>query len=246
MFALFFNCLGFKLKMSIEVERKFLCSADTLKILQEIGVCAGQRQFHDQYFDTPQFHLTLRDVWLRKRKGCWELKCPVARVTGAEETQSEVSALCSRYKEITNLGDIKMKLMEVLKDICKDVTSLEQASCCVTESCRHEMDSEQDKFWVRSMNLVVFAEFTTVRWTFTLEEDGVQVDLDEADFGYRVGEIEVLIPEGGDMRAALDKIERTAKKLGLTGDQRIDGKMSVYLKINHPEHYARLMREHIL
>ncbi|XP_061877236.1 thiamine-triphosphatase isoform X3 [Entelurus aequoreus] len=219
MFALFFNCLGFKLKMSIEVERKFLCSADTLKILQEIGVCAGQRQFHDQYFDTPQFHLTLRDVWLRKRKGCWELKCPVARVTGAEETQSEVSALCSRYKEITNLGDIKMKLMEVLKDICKDVTSLEQASCCVTESCRHEMDSEQDKFWV---------------------------DLDEADFGYRVGEIEVLIPEGGDMRAALDKIERTAKKLGLTGDQRIDGKMSVYLKINHPEHYARLMREHIL
>ncbi|XP_061821422.1 thiamine-triphosphatase isoform X2 [Nerophis lumbriciformis] len=205
--------------MSIEVERKFLCSADTLKILQEIGVCACQRQFHDQYFDTPQFHLTLRDVWLRKRKGCWELKCPVARVTGAEETQSEASALCSRYKEITNLRDIKMKLMEVLKDICKDVTSLEQTSCCVTESCRHEMDSEQDKCWV---------------------------DLDEADFGYRVGEIEVLIPEGGDMRAALDKIERTAKKLGLTGDQRIDGKMSVYLKINHPEHYERLMREHIL
>ncbi|XP_061777875.1 thiamine-triphosphatase isoform X2 [Nerophis ophidion] len=213
----FFYCLVFKLKMSIEVERKFLCSANTLKILQEIGVCAGQRRFHDQYFDTPQFHLTLRDVWLRKRKGCWELKCPVARVTGAEETQSE--ALCSRYKEITNLGDIKMKLMEVLKDICKDVTILDQASCCVTESCRHEMDSEQDKCWV---------------------------DLDEADFGHSVGEIEVLIPEGGDMRAALDKIERTAKKLGLTGDQRIEGKMSVYLKINHPEHYARLMREHIL
>ncbi|XP_054621906.1 thiamine-triphosphatase isoform X2 [Dunckerocampus dactyliophorus] len=229
--------------MSIEVERKFLCSANTLKTLKEIGVCAGQRQFHDQYFDTPQFHLTLRDMWLRKRTGCWELKCPTTRVKGAEE--SEASAQCSRYKEITNLSDIKLKLKEVLKDIGEDVTSRKQLSC-VTESCQHEIDSVQDQCWARSMNLFVFAEFTTVRQTFTLKEDGVQVDLDEADFGYRVGEIEVLIPEGGDMQAAMDKIERTAKKLGLTGDRQVDGKMSVYLQVNYPEHYARLLSEHIL
>uniref|UniRef100_A0A4W6C377 Thiamine triphosphatase n=1 Tax=Lates calcarifer TaxID=8187 RepID=A0A4W6C377_LATCA len=65
--------------MSVEVERKFLCSEDTVRTLEEIGgmsVCVGQRQIQDRYFDTPRFDLTLRDMWLRNRGGCWELKCP--------------------------------------------------------------------------------------------------------------------------------------------------------------------------
>jgi len=48
-----------------------------------------------------------------------------------------------------------------------------------------------------------------------LERDGaVRVDLDQADFGYCVGEIEVLMPEGGDMNAALQRITSTAAELG--------------------------------
>ncbi|XP_068438143.1 thiamine-triphosphatase isoform X2 [Clinocottus analis] len=177
--------------MSVEVERKFVFNADTLKTLEEIGVCVGQRQFRDQYFDTPKFDLTLRDMWLRKRKGCWELKCPTT-ANGTEESseeQSEAAALCSRYKEITDLPEIQRRVKE---------------------------------------------------------EKGVQIDLDQADFGYHVGEIEVLVPEGGDVQSALKKIERTAGKLGLTGDQRVDGKMHVYLQRNHPEHYAKLLSIHVL
>ncbi|XP_040912099.1 thiamine-triphosphatase isoform X2 [Toxotes jaculatrix] len=223
-------------EMSVEVERKFSYSADTLKALEEIGVCVGQRQFHDQYFDTPQFDLTLRDMWLRKRKGFWELKCPTAAGGGAEETsgaQVKAAALCTRYKEITSLPEIQLRLMDVLKDICED---------------RHSEtgSSHQDESWLSKMNLVCFAEFTTMRQSFTLEEDGVQIDLDQADFGYYVGEVEVVVPEGGDVQAALDKIEITAQKLGLTGDQRVEGKMNVYLKRNHPEHYAKLLSAHIL
>ncbi|XP_029313687.1 thiamine-triphosphatase isoform X2 [Cottoperca gobio] len=222
--------------MSVEVERKFLCNADTLKTLQEIGaVCLGQRQFCDQYFDTPKFDLTLRDMWLRKRKGCWELKCPTTS-NGTEERsgeQSKAAALCSRYKEITNLPEIQLRVKEVIKDVCADRET--------------EMSpSQEDESWLSKINLVCFAEFTTVRRSFTLEEEGVQVDLDQADFGYHVGEIEVLLPEGGDLQSALEKIERTAGKLGLTGDQRVEGKMHVYLKSNHPEHYAKLLSEHIL
>ncbi|XP_044033289.1 thiamine-triphosphatase isoform X2 [Siniperca chuatsi] len=222
--------------MSVEVERKFLCNADTLKTLEEIGaVCVGQRQFPDQYFDTPKFDLTLRDVWLRKRKGCWELKCP-ATVDGTDETsgeQSKAAALCTRYKEITSLPEIQLRVKEVVKDVCED-RETETSS------------SQEDESWLGKMNLVCFAEFTTVRRSFTLEEEGVQIDLDHADFDYHVGEIEVLVPEGGDVQSALEKIERTARKLGLTGDQRVEGKMNVYLKRNHPEHYAKLLSEHIL
>ncbi|XP_077591813.1 thiamine-triphosphatase isoform X1 [Stigmatopora nigra] len=238
--------------MSIEVERKFVGDAKSLKILEAIGVFAGQYQFQDRYFDTPQFDLTLRDFWLRQRRGCWELKCPLAPVKEASKSQREPSGadkLCTRYQEITNVPDIHLKLKEVLKSLVKKEKIL------TTESCQTlinhvglgipGMNNAPDMFWASAMNLVCFAEFTTIRRTFTLD-DGVHIDLDEADFGYSVGEIEVLMPEGGDIQAALDKIGRTAKKLGVTGDQGVDGKLSVYLQRNYPEHYARLLSQHIL
>ncbi|XP_049912345.1 thiamine-triphosphatase isoform X2 [Epinephelus moara] len=222
-------------KMSVEVERKFVCNADTLKTLEEIGVCVGQHQFCDQYFDTSKFDLTLKDIWLRKRTGCCELKCPVA-VNGTEEKsgeQSKAAALCSRYKEITNLPEIQLRVKEVIKAVCEDGE---------TETS----PPQEDESWLSKMNLMCFAEYTTVRRSFTLEEEGVKIDLDQADFGYHVGEIEVLVPEGGDMQSALGKIERTARKLGLTGDQQVEGKMHVYLKKKNPEHYAKLLSALVL
>ncbi|XP_034428928.1 thiamine-triphosphatase isoform X1 [Hippoglossus hippoglossus] len=217
--------------MSLEVERKFICDADTLKTLEELGaVCVGQQQFLDQYFDNPQFDLTLRDMWLRKRKGCWELKCPAEETSGE---QSRAAALCTRYKEIITLHEIQLRVAEVIPDVCED-RDAETAS------------SHQDESWLSRSNLACFAEFTTVRQSFNLEEGGVQIDLDQADFGYHVGELEVVVPEGGDVQAALEKIERTAQKLGLTGDQRVEGKMTIFLKRYHPEHYAKLLSAHIL
>ncbi|XP_069007539.1 thiamine-triphosphatase isoform X1 [Embiotoca jacksoni] len=223
-------------QMSVEVERKFVCNADTLKTLEEIGaVCVGQRQFLDQYFDTPEFHLTLRDMWLRKRKGCWELKCSTSAVGGTEELsgeRSKAAALCTRYKEITDLPEIYPRVKEVIKDACEDT----EAALIL-----------EDESWLSKLNLACFAEFTTDRRSFTLEEEGLQIDLDQADFGYHVGEIEVLVPEGGDVQSALEKIRKTAQKLGLpTGDQRVEGKMTVYLKRNHPKHYAKLLSKQIL
>lgn len=164
------------------------------------AVCLAQREFKDQYFDSPHFDLTLRDVWLRKRKGCWELKCPVSadktEETGRDQTKVVAAALCTRYKEITDLPEIQHRVREELY------------------GDGGRSSSAEDESWLNEMNLRCFAEFTTVRRSFTLEEDGVQVDVDQADFGYSVGEIEVLIPEGGDVQSAMEKIIRTAQKLG--------------------------------
>lgn len=163
-------------------------------------MCVGQRQFSDQYFDTPQYDLTLRDMWLRKRKGQWELKCPLAHLSSDEETDGErckAAALCTRYKEITDLRDIQLRVKEAIRDGDTELSF-----------------SLQDESGLSKMNLACFAEFTTVRRSFRLEEEGVQIDLDQADFGYHVGEVEVVIPEGGDVKSALDKIEQAARKLG--------------------------------
>lgn len=162
----------------------------------------AQRQFQDQYFDTPKFDLTLKDMWLRKRKGCWELKCRTT-VDTTEQTsgeQSEAAALCSRYKEITSLPEIQRRVKEVIQEFCEEGET--------------SSSLEDEESWVSKMSLLCFAEFTTMRLSFALEEEGVQIDLDRADFGYSVGEIEVLVPEGGDVQCALEKIERTARKLG--------------------------------
>ncbi|XP_036378424.1 thiamine-triphosphatase isoform X2 [Megalops cyprinoides] len=285
--------------MNVEVERKFVCDPDIQNKLRDIGaVCVGQSKFHDQYFDSPDFCLTLRDVWLRRRQGCWELKCPSSKSTPGME---EEERLCSRYREITSLPQIIAKVRDVMKHGCeeqggqrvseveeegkegdrqghkgatgetktgshidqkdpminhsdkpntkrsdtvnKDVTGFEDANQC-------SLEKDSDLSWLRELNLVPFAEFTTERCSFSLSEEGeegvIHVDLDKADFGFCVGEIEVLVPDGKEVQSALKKIQRTAERLGLSGDQRIQGKMDVYLQRYCPEHYRKLLNAHVL
>ncbi|XP_029517016.1 thiamine-triphosphatase [Oncorhynchus nerka] len=241
--------------MSVEVERKFVCDADIQKQLEEIGaVCIGQKQFQDKYFDTPDFLLTLRDVWLRCRQGCWELKC--ATVTKAEDRVGEPqkAELCSRYQEITNLSQIQLKVREFMKEGNGEQKTANQTHPVVHQDTPKTEGAENcptgNESWLMELNLVCFAEFTTQRCSFTFggegDESGVRVDLDQADFGYCVGEIEVLVPQGEDIQSALRKIEKTAQRLGLSGDQRVQGKMDVYLQRYCPEHYAKLLSAYIL
>ena len=69
---------AWKVRMNIEVERKFEPPAD----LEELDRCVrgaggerlGEESFTDVYYDTPEFALARRDVWLRCREGFWELK----------------------------------------------------------------------------------------------------------------------------------------------------------------------------
>ncbi|CAL8400352.1 unnamed protein product [Gadus morhua 'NCC'] len=240
--------------MSVEVERKFVCDAGMWKRLEEIGaVCIGQREIHDQYFDTADFELTLRDTWLRKREDSWELKCPSA-VGKTQETSGEgleEASLCSRYKEITSLPEIQSRVKEVLKHCAGgslNADTLPGPLVTVGQVSHEEPGGPEGvgDSWPGELNLRCFAEFTTARRSFTLQEEGVQIDLDQADFGYTVGEIEVLVQEGEEVGSALEKIERAARRLGLTRNLRVEGKMDVYLQRFCPEHYVKLQRAHIL
>nr|XP_023661615.1 thiamine-triphosphatase [Paramormyrops kingsleyae] len=244
--------------MSVEVERKFVCDANIQDKLREIGaVCVGQCQFEDKYFDTPAHHLTLRDVWLRCRQGSWELKCPT------QESGNPELGLCSRYREITSLPEIIAKVEAVIKESSGDEKhDTEQAEeqkkadrhdqRAATEMKPGKKESGEGGFpsWLGKLNLLPFAVFTTNRCSFRLDGDtdlgGVRVDLDQADFGFCIGEIEVLVPDGEEMHSALEKIERTAHRLGLSGDKRVPGKMNVYLQRYCPEHFKELFNANIL
>ncbi|GAA6066667.1 thiamine-triphosphatase isoform X1 [Tachysurus ichikawai] len=227
--------------MPVEVERKFVCDSHILEKLKDIrAVCLGQYEFKDQYFDTEDFTLTLKDFWLRKREGSWELKRPTSSNLNTETRAQDV---CTNYREITDVLQIRVELMSIM-GIYAEHTA---------ESLQKEQDKDvhaEFQKWVQEMKLECFAEFTTMRHSYTLEYEGddrrVRVDLDQADFGYCVGEIEVLVSEADEMTSAMQSIEKTAQKLGIGGEQKTEGKMEVYLKRFRPDHYAALLKAHVL
>uniref|UniRef100_A0A4W4E7D3 Thiamine-triphosphatase n=3 Tax=Electrophorus electricus TaxID=8005 RepID=A0A4W4E7D3_ELEEL len=228
-------------KMPVEVERKFVCDSDIQGKLKKIGaVCIGQCQFKDQYFDLEDFTLTLRDFWLRKREGHWELKCPASSLT---EPEQRAEAMCTNYREVMDLAHIKAEIMGIIENCPGAVEDI------LDSSQMNQLNSDsKEEMWLKELKLQCFAEYTTTRCSYVLddgEEGRVRVDLDQADFGYCVGEIEVLVSEGGNMQSAMQRIEMTAEKLGLAGEK-IQGKMHVFLQRYRPDHYAQLVCAHVL
>ncbi|KAG7317686.1 hypothetical protein KOW79_018721 [Hemibagrus wyckioides] len=223
--------------MHVEVERKFVCDSHILEKLKDIGaVCLGQYEFKDQYLDTADFTLTLKDFWLRKREGSWELKRPTS---SNPNTKTRAQDVCTNYREITDVLHIRAELMSIMGIYAEPTT----------DSCDKDVHAEFEK-WLQDMNLECFAEYTTVRCSYALEceveDQRVRVDLDQADFGYCVGEIEVLVSEGVETASTMQSIEKTAQKLGLGGEQKAQGKMEVYLQRFRPDHYAALLKAHVL
>lgn len=65
---------------------------------------------------------------------------------------------------------------------------------------------------IQRLNLEPFVEFTTTRQTYFLPE--CTIDLDLTDFGYQVGEIEVMASDTSQIPRALNTITLMAEKLG--------------------------------
>ena len=96
----------------IEVERKFQPPSDTSLldglVSEQGGEKLGEKAFTDTYFDTPDFSLTRRDCWLRRREAQWELKLPVdevAKRSGGERTV---------FREIEGAAAVNAALQELL------------------------------------------------------------------------------------------------------------------------------------
>jgi predicted adenylyl cyclase CyaB len=62
----------------IEVEKKFAVQKDELARLTAGARFLGEKKFTDIYYDTADYVLTKKDIWLRSRAGKFELKFPVS------------------------------------------------------------------------------------------------------------------------------------------------------------------------
>ncbi len=67
----------------------------------------------------------------------------------------------------------------------------------------------------RESRLTCYAHLETERWCYSRAEGaGVTVVVDVTDWGYRVGEIEMVVESKAEVPAAVERIEEIAKELG--------------------------------
>lgn len=82
----------------IEVEKKFILTDEEEKRLLDGAEFLNEYTFTDTYYDTAEYALTSKDIWLRERDGKWELKIPLHK--GAER-------LGDQYQELTDEDEIR-------------------------------------------------------------------------------------------------------------------------------------------
>ncbi|XP_058037232.1 thiamine-triphosphatase [Ahaetulla prasina] len=227
---------------AIEVEQKFLFGPSTIEKLAELGaILEGRVSFRDSYYDVADWCLTREDHWLREREGMgWELKCPPdVGVGGSKETPCVAetdnhpsapvlqpprdirsSHAATQYREVTCPQNIVTRLCGLLERVPG-----QNWTSCVNKA-------------VKELGLEVFASFVTTRHKYRVGD--LHVDLDEADFGYAVGEVEAVVQRLEDVPEALEKIQKFCRQLGLEEKTAVPGKMSVYLHRFRPAQYKAL------
>ncbi|KAM9070534.1 thiamine-triphosphatase [Sarcophilus harrisii] len=205
----------------IEVEQKFVPRPGIEDRLKELGGTQESRvSFRDSYYDTRELTLMKADHWLRHREGSgWELKCPAAGGNTGSHTE---------YLELTAEAAIAARL-------CERLATAGLAAESVSET-------------LAPLELQEVASFVTERsvWKLALsgagdEEEPLTVDLDTADFGYAVGEVEALVREEAEVPKALEKIHSLSSLLGVSQQEQTPGKLIVYLKRFRPQDYQRLL-----
>jgi len=89
--------------------------------------------------------------------------------------------------------------------------------------------------------------------TKTKEENvPVRVDLDETDFGYSVGEVEMIVPSNHEIELAKETIQKIVDELTReenTADDSVDavyGKLETYLMKNKPSLYEKCVQKGVL
>ena len=184
------ECGTLRSPQKFEVESKFRVPPDFETLIQMKGAkLLQQTSFTDTYFDTPNHELSLSGRWLRKRGHKWELKIQKL------ENESWIESNC----EIEDEAEIVNELLRVLTALYSNV---DRATCSSVEDI------------IQNTCCCQIARFTTHRTVYEMP-NGVLIDLDQASFGYQVGELEVVVASEKDIDLAKETIQKTARLLGM-------------------------------
>ena len=191
-----------QMEKKIEIERKFTVTENAgERILQAGGTCVKETSFQDEYFDTNSYQFTLADHWLRKRDGSWELKASIH--------EDKLNETCSKYVEIEDENDITQRLAAILKSPEVNTTLQQRTDNANNSSSLEELLQQHD--------VQNFAKFKTTRKCYQIGDD-VSVVLDTTDFGFNVGEIEIMTTES-EVAQTVQRLEKLSQDLGQYSDR---------------------------
>lgn len=242
-----------------ELKQKFVIptSSGVLSIenkLQDFGFQKHRtHSFTDWYFDLPSPHwcLTPDDAWLRYREyktkemdmiGKWKLKLRPIK---------NYSKLATVYEELEG-DDALQKTLNILS---KKTYANTKAMVSKEDLSREWGTNIPHHEKLIDTNLVPFAKFETIRssWisTDTKEYSNLKVDIDGTNFGFMVGEVEMMVTDEYRIKDASEKISTFVNNvLCCTGEE--DGsyyktsKLEMYLRTLSPEHYILLLTSGVI
>ena len=202
---------------AIEVEMKFTIPAGLEdNIRTHGGSLLHQKTFKDVYYDTHCSHLYLNDFWMRRRDETWELKCPPRGVHQPVKGSTQYAEFEVESEILHELQHILPRDLDLMKsmnelDLFNDDSKLAQNWASIEEV----NDTKWKNLTVGKLvekYLVEIASFVTERKTYRL--DDCLVVLDQADFGYKLGEIEKVVYSQEEVPEARRGIDQLAEKLG--------------------------------
>ena len=129
--------------------------------------------------------------WLRKRNQKWELKL-------------QKSKNCHRGIESNvEIEDER----EIVNELSRRLTDYHSKA---DENSHHRSVDE----FIQKTSCKQLACFNTHRSVYEMP-NGVTIDLDQASFGYQVGELEIVVSSEKDISLARETIQKTARILGI-------------------------------
>ncbi|HEU0051068.1 MAG TPA: CYTH domain-containing protein [Patescibacteria group bacterium] len=119
----------------IEVEKKFAWSKEAETSILRDAVFVKAKQFTDTYFDTAEFSLTSKDIWLRKRDTRWEIKIPLHDLHRTDRTSTH-------YRELESEEEIRSFLKLVPNGTFdEDLARAGYVPCCEITTSRRSYQS---------------------------------------------------------------------------------------------------------
>ncbi len=229
--------------MAVEVEFKFPIAPSTRQRLQEMGATKKSScTFTDTYYDTRSSVLMLSNHWLRRRDGRWQMKFASLESRNSQRESDAFNELegqeviLSHLKTATASGKIAKPEWQVSQSGAEFPTKATGHETAANRSSApsmladdEEADGGEETFYramaaaktldeiVTAGTLIPVVEYSTTRESYVCrgrEGEEVCVDLDQASFGYAVGEVEVLVQRWEDVPEARERTRAIARQLG--------------------------------
>lgn len=201
-----FYCTMRAARRTVEVEKKVRLRAGSAVLLAARGArLVSRSSFRDEYWGEA---LCVRDRWLRRRGGAWQIKLPLPG-GGAGGCAAKAYEEVEGEREV--LEAVRATLGAAEGEPPSDpAAELDLAERALGETLERSAGLRVERLLL-GWGVRPYAVFGTERTTYEVEgAPGVRLDVDEASFGHCVAELEVLAEVGGeeDARRRIASAER--------------------------------------